>query len=274
MYRLLQFLKRFYIIFLFIVLEGLAINYYVRSTSYTRAKLYAASNSVTGIFHNLFAGIGDYFTLRRDNRLLLERLAAVENTMSYYVEAGALKSVPHSGNKYFYSTAKVISNSITRQNNYFVINRGARDGVTENMAVLSVDGSVAGYVEKHSDNYAICMSVLNRDFRLGGHIAGRDYFGSVYWDGVSPQYVTLSDIPRYAQVEKGDSVLSAYSLRFPPDSFIGTVESYGEAGDGTYLEIKVKLGLDFMSLSDVMLVRFSDNEELDSLAGEHFQDNR
>lgn len=268
MYRLLQFLKRYVALLLFIVLEAVAINYYANSTGYTRAKVYSATTRVTGGIQSFFASVGDYFTLRRDNGILVEQLAKTEAELAAYRKAGdEAGSLPEI--KYEYTAAKVVSNSITRQNNYFVVNRGESDGVSRNMAVLSINGMVAGYVADCSDNYAVCISILNRDFRIGGKIKGKDYFGSVFWDGTSSQYVTLSDIPRYAPLEKGDTILSAYSARFPQDSFIGTIESFREAGDGTYYEIKVKLGMDIIKLSDVMLIRFSDSEELMELAGRH-----
>lgn len=270
MYRLWRFLRRYYVLFLFIVLEALAINYYVKSTSYTRARIYSLSNASAGWVHGITSDIKGYFALRQENERLMDDLCEARTTLNAYRLADTLQDTPPIGGRYFFSAARIISNSITRQNNYFVIDRGAEDGVRENMAVLSPSGAVAGYVQQYSDNYAVCMSILNTDFRIGGKLKGKEYFGSLFWDGVSPRYVTLSDIPRYAPMEKGDTILSAYSLRFPPDSFIGTVEDYAEAGDGTYLEIKVRLGIDMMKLSNVILVYFPDAEELSGLAGEHY----
>jgi rod shape-determining protein MreC len=174
--------------------------------------------------------------------------------------------------KYLFGTAKVVSNSIARQDNFFVIDKGTADGIEENMAVLSPEGAVAGYVRRHSDHYAVCMSVLNGSFSIGGRLKGSEYFGSVYWDGTDPREMTMVDIPRYADVKRGDSVLSAYSLRFPPDCFIGTVASVSESPDGIYHVIKIRLGAKMNALSDVLLVKYTDYEELETLAGEHFSD--
>ena len=43
-------------------------------------------------------------------------------------------------------TASVTSNTVNRAQNLIVLNRGRRDGVAEEMAVLSSDGAMAGYV--------------------------------------------------------------------------------------------------------------------------------
>ena len=75
MYRLVRFFKRYYAVFLFVLLEAGAISYYANSTSYTRATLLAGAARVTGGIEGFFASAGDYFSLRRENAVLLERLA-------------------------------------------------------------------------------------------------------------------------------------------------------------------------------------------------------
>lgn len=277
MYRLAEFIKRYYTVFLFIVLEAGAIAFYARSTSYTRATLLSNAAKVTGGISSALKRTGDYFTLGRDNRELLGRLAEVETQLAATRRAlqapdSAASSVFLEEAEYSYIPAGVISNSIARRDNFFVTGKGSRDGVQPNMAVLSANGSVAGYVRECSERYSVCMSVLNSAFSIGGRLKGSEYFGSVHWDGTDPRQMTMLDIPRYAPVEVGDSVLSAYSLRFPPDCFIGTVASVKESEDGTAYVIKIDLGARMSGLSHVLLVKYSGYEELETLSGEHFTD--
>lgn len=273
MYKLVHFFKRYYTLFLFLALEIAAINYYMGATSYSRAKAQVASGKVTGWFQRGKSSVTGYFRLRRDNAVLLESLAAANNELAALGEQASEGGANLPERPYHYSVARVISNSVTRQENYFVIDKGARDGVVENMVILTPDESVAGYVQRTSDKFSVCMSVINRDFRIGGKIKGRDeLFGSVYWDGTDYRTVTLSDIPRYAAISVGDTILSSYSLRFPPDTYIGTIKSFADSGDGTYYEIKVELGAKMSSLRDVLLVKYADAEELDALAGGQFPD--
>lgn len=273
MYRLVRFFKRYYAVFLFVLLEAGAISYYANSTSYTRATL--ARRRRTG-------DRGNRGLLRLGGRLLFAAAAKTPccSNASPKPRPDYMPPYPQAihwaartdGMKYLFGTAKVVSNSIARQDNFFVIDKGTADGIEENMAVLSPEGAVAGYVRRHSDHYAVCMSVLNGSFSIGGRLKGSEYFGSVYWDGTDPREMTMVDIPRYADVKRGDSVLSAYSLRFPPDCFIGTVASVSESPDGIYHVIKIRLGAKMNALSDVLLVKYTDYEELETLAGEHFSD--
>lgn len=274
MYRLILFFRKYYAVLLFILLEAGAISYYAHATSYTRATLLAASNRATAGLHEGFASVGDYFTLRRDNLRLLDRIAELESRQADMLPAAdslAIDSLTASS-PYFYTTARVISNSIARQENFFIIDKGLRDGIEENMGVLTPDGAVAGYVRQCSDKYTVCVSVLNRAFSIGGRFLHNEYFGSVGWDGTDPRFVTLTDIPRYAEVAVGDTVVSAYSLRFPADRFIGTVAGISSSEDGTTHVIRLRLGARMHALSHVVLVRFADYDELDQLAGSYFTD--
>ena len=275
MYKLVQFFRKYYPIFLFVLLEVLAINFYAGSTSHTRATLVATTGKVTGWIYSVASSVGDYFSLRRDNKVLLERLAAAENRVAMLQSAAVVDTVCADSvqSRYVFATARVVSNSIVHQDNYFIIDKGTDDGIEENMGVLSADGAVVGYVHSCSEGYSACVSVLNRNFSVGGRLGGSEYFGSVYWDGTDPREVILSDIPRYADVAVGDTVRSAYSLRFPSGCLIGTVSSIDSSDDGVYYMLRIRLGARMNALSDVMLGRFTDYDELNGLAGEHFADN-
>lgn len=87
MYRLVRFFKRYYAVFLFVLLEAGAISYYANSTSYTRATLLAGAARVTGGIEGFFASAGDYFSLRRENAVLLERLAEAETRLHAAIPA-------------------------------------------------------------------------------------------------------------------------------------------------------------------------------------------
>ena len=204
------------------------------ATSYSRATLLAATTRATAGLHKLFASTGDYFSLRRDNLRLLEQIARLETQQAARPVADSVTvDSLTAASPYYFTTARIISNSIARQENFFVIDKGSLEGVEENMGVLTPDGAVAGYVRQCSDRYAVCVSVLNRAFTIGGRFLHNEYFGSVGWDGTDARFVTLTDIPRYAEVSVGDTVVSAYSLRFPPDRFIGTVAGVEASEDGT-----------------------------------------
>lgn len=202
MRKLLEFIRSVYVVVLFVVLEAIAISYYAHSTYYTQARLLARSNQLVGGVHGLFAGVRHYFSLGRENRELLAHVARMKERLALYEEAetaarldGYMQDIGVS--KYRIMTASVTSNTVNRAQNLIVLNRGRRDGVAEEMAVLSSDGAMAGYVVDCTERYAVAMSVLNTSFRASGKLAGSDYFGSIYWDG-GDQHTVVLDVCRPA----------------------------------------------------------------------------
>lgn len=272
MYRLVRFFRKYYVLLLFLLLEAGAISYYSRATSYSRATLLAASARVTGAVHGALASVGDYFSLGRTNRALCDRIAELETELHTLRGAADDVSADTIRAPYLFTSARVVSNSIARQDNYFVIDRGAAAGVRENMAVLTPEGAVAGFVRTVSPRYAVCMSTLNREFRLGGRLKGTEYFGSIYWDGTDSREMVMTDIPRYADAAPGDTLVVAYSSRFPTDSFIGTVSSLKISEDGTSHVMRIRLGARMNALREVLVVDFADHDELGGTAGHAFAD--
>jgi rod shape-determining protein MreC len=94
---------------------------------------------------------------------------------------------------YFYIPAMVVNNSVNKQNNLITIDKGAKDGVYTEMAVISDEG-VVGIVTRTSEHFARVLPILNRNFRLSAKIKRNNYFGIIEWDGVSAESVPLKPI--------------------------------------------------------------------------------
>ena len=116
-----------------------------------------------------------------------------------------------------------MNNSVSLQNNYLTIHRGERQGVRKDMGVISPQG-IVGMVVNTSENFSVVMTMLNRQSSVSAKVKKSGEIGKVLWDGKSPDYVTMENIPKSVKLEKGDSVVtSGYSLSFPPGILIGTV---------------------------------------------------
>ena len=134
------------------------------------------------------------------------------------------------------------------------------------MALLSPAGAMVGYVVDCSDRYAVAMSVLNTSFRASGRLAGSDYFGSIYWDGVDPHVVVLGELSKYADPQPGDEVVTTgFSQYFPEDVLIGEVESAELNETRTAYTVRVRLAAEMSRLTDVVLVGNRDLYEIREL---------
>lgn len=305
MIKFLLFLKRIHYGLLFLVLEAVAISVFCSGNAYQRSRILNASNMVLGGVNSKISGLGDYFALRSQNEEILEQMAGLQGELFYYRElSGALgerlaggSSAQHyaevggsdfgfghsldssgvfSGGAYVrgdsvrvnrakFMFSRVVSNSITRRDNFLVINKGRRDGVQADMALVSGAG-IVGYVLSSSDNYSVALSVLNvSDFRTSGKIKGTDFTGSISWDGLSHQVVDFTEVPKYSGIEAGDTIVTTdYSNIFPADLPIGVVESF-ELRNGTFYDARVRLFADMSSLNYLYVVQRRDYAERDSL---------
>ena len=82
------------------------------------------------------------------------------------------------------------------------IHRGLLQDVRPNMGVVSPQG-IVGTVVNVSDNYASVMTLLHRQYKVVVKLKNGGERGTVEWDGVSPMFVTLKDIPKSAKVKSG-----------------------------------------------------------------------
>ncbi len=161
--------------------------------------------------------------------------------------------------------AHIISNSISRKDNYLTIDRGSLDGVQPEMGVVSGTG-VVGIVAKTSPHYAVVMSVLNTRSNISCRLRGSEYFGYLKWTGGDPLRAHIDDIPRHATFSVGDEVeTSGFSSVFPPGIYVGKVSNIGDSDDGLAYKLEVELNTDMARLRDVSVVVQQHEEELDSM---------
>lgn len=266
MRRLLLFIQRIYVGLIFILLEILALHFYCSSTVYTRAQLLSASNVAVGAVYGAMSDVRHYFGLKKENAALLDEVVRLQGELTQLreraLDSTAIPNVLSEMPQFTFMTARVVNNSVGRRENYITINKGEGDGVEPDMAVLSPEGSLVGYVLSCSERRAVCISALNTSFRASGSLKGSSHFGSLSWNGTDRSHITLSEIPKYAPINIGDTIVTtSYSFKFPAGIDIGTVEGFEEVNNTASYRVKVKLATDFTSLRNVILVKNADAME-------------
>ena len=271
MRNLLNFFLKYNYWFLFIFLEVISFallfrfNHYQGSTFFTTSNrmvglVYEAANQVTGYFH--LKDINDDLVQKNvELELQVDRLR--EKLMELTVDSSALEKLKKDVLlEYDFYQAKVISNSLTRMDNYITINKGEKDGIRSEMGVIDGNG-VVGIVYITSPNYSVVIPVLNSKCNISCKIKQSEYFGFLKWDGGSSQYATVKDMPRHSLFSLGDTIVtSGHSAVFPGGIPVGTVEDITDSHDGLSYLIKVKLFADFGRLNDVRVIARKDREEL------------
>ena len=284
MYRLIEFIRRIYVVLLFVLIQAIALSVYSSSTHYTRAKLISRAMGITGGVQGIIADVDHYFGLNEQNEMLARRVAELENQMDIYRQAvdtllsseqvrmAITEATAQQLQHYRYITARVVANTINRPHNYITLDKGTAQGVEPNMGVITPDGNMVGYVVDCSEHYAVVMPIINIDFRGGGKldIEGdtENRIGSISWDGRDASRVTMSDLLEYANPKAGDKV-SSNTHYFPPmmKVNVGEVESISKSKNKNTYEVVLRLATDFSDLDHLILVyneRYKEVTELES----------
>jgi rod shape-determining protein MreC len=157
--------------------------------------------------------------------------------------------------RYLWREAKVVYNSVNFDQNYLQVNRGADQGIRDNMAVLNSDGSLAGLVVNVSKNFSQVMSLIHIKSRVPASLKRSNVFGTVEWDAEDPRFLTLRGISRDVEVKRGDSVVtSIYSYNYPPGFLIGRIDRIQtDQASGFYI-LRLRTSVNFNAIQQVFIV--------------------
>ncbi|MBN8697711.1 MAG: rod shape-determining protein MreC [Bacteroidetes bacterium] len=269
MRNLIVFIWKHNFFFLFLIIETFCIYLVVQNNFYQKASFVNSSNAASTSVLQTSAAIEEYFYLKTENENLAKENAWLKTQLiaSKFVIMTDTHQVnkPKLHQKYVYTEAKVVNNSTSRRNNYLTLNKGSNQGVKKNMAIISSTG-VVGQVQEVSDNFCTVMSLLHSKTTVSAKIKKDGSYGPLVWNGESYDYATLNDIPTHVKLIKGDTIVtSPYSLTFPENVLIGTVESFERESGKYFYTVKVKLSTDFKKLTHVYVVTNMFKEEQETL---------
>lgn len=251
---------------------------------------FTSASMVTASVNKIASEVTHYFGLEETNRELTERNILLMQELDYYKKllgdmsenketpvliqgiqetvrtdssVVVVKQPPIKMDKSFVvCPANVVNISVRRYDNYITINKGENDGVCVGMGVISGLG-VVGIVSRTSDNYSLILPVINSKSSVSCKIARTDYFGFLKWEGGDPLVAYMTDVPRHAEYEIGDTIVtSGHSTVFIEGIPVGTVISKDDSDDGMSFTFGVHLFTDFGRLNDVYVMALPPREEL------------
>lgn len=251
---------------LFILLETVSIVLVVNRGVVQRYKVLGAVRSIASWFWTQSSKATHYFSYKTENeRLAAENLQLRQQLAGYAAARAELDGIVRVVEpEYTFIGATVIRNSVDRQHNYLILNRGEKDGVEPGMGVVTARG-VIGVVSAVSPRYAYVISLLNTAHSVSVKLSGSGAFGPMTWTGRKPDQAILREIPVHIQTAPGDTVLSSgFSTIYPPDIPLGRVAE-SKISRGSSQELTVILFEDFRSLHNVYIVRNNHGQEIREL---------
>lgn len=266
MQQIINFLIRYKTFLLYLLLLLLSFVFTFQSHSYHQSKFLNSSGYITGTMYQLSDNITSYFELEMENQKLLQENELLRNQL-YNQESYAVKQNT-SQLHYKITSARVVKNSFANQRNYITINKGKKDGIVQDMGVIT-DNGILGIVENTSNGFASVQSILNEKSRINAKIKNSNHFGSLIWDMEQYTTVQLTDIPRLAPLSIGDTIVTgAMSSIFPENIPIGTILRFDLDSSKSFYFIDVDLFTDMTNVKNVYIITDLNRKEVLELEAE------
>jgi rod shape-determining protein MreC len=247
----------------------------VNNNRFQRSKYLAITKEITGELYSVSAYVESYINLREANTDLIKKIAELENTVYAYehqlelladtntakiIEIDSIHSLI-----YTFVPAKVVNNNVSGLENYITLNKGSNDGIEVDMGVVSHQG-IVGVIMSVSPHFSIVIPVLNPKFRPSGRVKNNNYVGPLVWDGKDVRYTYLQELPRHINFNINDTVVtSGFSGIFPGGLPVGEVIDSQKQKNDDYTSLKIKLFVNFYTLTDVLIIKNSYQEEQTNL---------
>lgn len=263
MKALLNFLIKYHVFFLFLLLELISLTFIFRYNNFHRVNFLNSSNVVSGKVYEEYSSVLEYFSLRKLNDQLSTENARLRAELQSLMMADLNETLElkNNNNSVRAIAARVINNSVNKQYNYLTLNKGAADGIQPDMGVINHQG-VVGVIINVSENYSTALSVLNGRWSINAKLQSTNYFGPLHWEGKDPALAVLDEIPYHVKVAVGEQVVSSgFSAIFPEGVPIGEVIEISSSEGDTFQKIKVQLSTDFRNLFYVEIIEKINKEE-------------
>lgn len=133
------------------------------------------------------------------------------------------------------------------------INKGAKDGIEENMAVIHDEGLV-GHIIEVLPTYAKVQLIIDMNSRVGALSQKTREMGIL--KGGGQESCWLDYLPKKTALQKGDKVISSgMGSLYPKGILIGEVEKIEFKKRGLYQTAKVKPFVNFNMIEEVLVLR-------------------
>jgi len=274
---LLALIRQYRVFLLFLFLESISFWMIVQANHYQNAVFLNSSDRYVGTMLQFTSDIGGYFRLGSVNRKLAQeniRLRKTVDELTQKVKKTNIEQIVDSiiVRQYDYLLAEVVNNSTHKSKNYITINKGSKDGLAKDMAVISPTG-VVGHITVVNRNFSSVVSLLHSKTEMSAQIKRNGELGTIKWNGKTPKFAQLHNIPTHVKVQVGDTICtSGYNGIFPPRITVGVVRKIRQKPEQTQYELDIELSTRFNSIDFVYVVKNILKIEQDSLQMGVFSD--
>ncbi|MEA2499584.1 MAG: rod shape-determining protein MreC [Actinomycetota bacterium] len=211
--------------------------------------------TVTRPIGNFFSSLGDLASLREDNNRLTVEVAEMESRIrqadSLLSENAELRDELNLTGPWFAGERRVAEVIGDAPGNYrwaVIIDRGASDGIKDDMAVVNADGLVGKIIRVDAHQATVLLLV---DPKLGAAATTEDIGRSGVTSGNGEgEDLSLEYLGQGTEIDVGDDIVtSSYNKgTYPPGIPIGIVSAIGGDLRAGELDIEIEPYVDFTNL--------------------------
>ena len=159
--------------------------------------------------------------------------------------------------QYTLLSAKVVKNSTNQRNNFITINKGSKDGIVKDMAVISPNKGVVGFVIEVTPSFSLIRSLLNKETLISVMVKKNGAFGSLIWGdrNFDIRRAYVKEIPNHYRISLRDTIITSGAGGFPKGILVGRVSKTQIATGDNFMTLEIDLFNDFGTLQYVYLVK-------------------
>ena len=265
------FISRYNAFFFFIIFFIIGIILTVKNNTYQRSVTLNSTNEFVGNAYTRLNIIKRYLNLGQVNDSLAAENAQLKTQLLTIAALDTTKLITVKDTitqqQYTLLAAKVIKNSITLTNNVITIMKGSNDGIAKDMAVISPQKGVIGFVQDVTGNLATIRSLLHKETAISVVLKKNNAFGSLVWgdDNFDYRKAYVKEIPNHYKVSVGDTIVTSGSGGFPRGIEVGKVTKTKVSTGDSFMTLEIALFNDFGTLQYVYVIKDKFSTEVKTL---------
>ncbi|MBC7616899.1 MAG: rod shape-determining protein MreC [Pedobacter sp.] len=255
------FVSRYNAFFFFVIFFSVGVILCIKNNAYQKSITLNSTNEVVGSAYARLNVLKRYLNLGQVNDSLALENAKLKTDLINLTNIDSTKSIKINDSinnqQYTLLSAKVIKNSVNQRNNFITINKGSNDGISRDMAVISPDKGVIGFVLDVSPSFSTIRSLLNKETLISVIIKKNGAFGSLVWgDGnFNLRKAYVKEIPNHYKINLRDTIVTSGAGGFPKGIVVGRVSKTKITTGDNFMTLEIDLFNDFGTLQYVYIIK-------------------
>ncbi len=215
-----------------------------------------ATSKTTNFVGSLLYTYEENQALKKEISILKQDQIQAKEAFAENIRLRELLNYKQSQSKYILLTAKVVGFNPSGIDGSIVIDKGKNDGVSKDMAIITIDGLVGTVVEPYKYSSRVQL-ILHPKIAVGGIVQRPDSrtAGIVQGDASNPYMPNMINLPRDADIIADDIIItSGFGGIYPKGIAIGKVASVANAEGGLLKYAIIKPAVDFNRLEEVFVI--------------------